>query len=392
MRLTNNRFYCDYNATAPLSAEVGRFLASSQSSWGSNPAAQYTSGRKAKSLIHQTTEYLQQLFSLPYWVLYHSGATEGANFFFQGRARFHQQRSERALFVFASTDHPCVYQQQDFLRQMGQEIFIFPVDQNGQFCLPTLIAAISAQAVGLSLVYLNYTWVNNETGVVWELEHALAIKKATGCWIHVDGAQAIGKIANWQCPLPGLDAYTFSGHKLGALPGVAWTFLPNPSDFFPLFYGGGQQRTLRPGTENVLGIYSLKLALEELVGQWDYLALYTQQQMFEAVCREVEQARIVANNWPRAANTTCLLLFGRKGQDMVNFFDREGIEIGSGAACASGSGRPSRVLLQMGFTPEEALGAIRFSFAPTPIAFNVLSELTQEIQQLLRKHMAPRPK
>ncbi len=388
MRLTNNSILCDYNATAPLSTTVGRFLAQQDCDWGTNPSAYYGSGRRAHQLIRLTTEFLQQVFGLPYWVMFHSGATEGANFFFQSWARWHQLRSEKVLFVFAQTDHPCVYQLQDLLLQMGHTVYLFEVDKEGQFSLATVLAEIAwRQAQGNVHVYLNYTWVNNETGVVWDLEQALQIKQATGCFVHVDAVQAVGKIANWQRPLPGLDAYTFSGHKIGALTGVGWSFLREPQLFTPLLYGGGQQRSLRPGTENVLGIYSLQMALADLVQSWDYSALFSQQQFFEEMCGQLAHVQIVARRQLRAANTSYLLIAGRKGRDLVNFFDRAGIEVSSGAACASGSGRPGRVLLQMGYSASEALGALRFSFAPKALAPAPLSELTEKIRQLLLLHL-----
>lgn len=112
--------------------------------------------------------------------------------------------------------------------------------------------------------FLNYTYVNNESGVVWPLEWALDLKKETKCFVHVDAVQAAGKIANWEMLLPELDAYTFSGHKFGALKGIGFTFFNKELDFNPLIVGGTQQEGLRAGTENALGVYTIKLALHEM--------------------------------------------------------------------------------------------------------------------------------
>lgn len=90
------------------------------------------------------------------------------------------------------------------------------------------------------------------------------IKKQTSAFIHVDAVQLVGKTANWDMLSPELDAYTFSGHKFGALKGIGFSFVSNGTDFSPLIVGGSQQDGLRAGTENALGVYSIKLALHEM--------------------------------------------------------------------------------------------------------------------------------
>ena len=167
-------------------------------------------------------------------------------------------------FFFSTVDHACVVQLKDELEALGHSVFSFGVNRLGEFDVDELIIKIrQEQSIGHD-TFMNFTYINNETGVVWPISLAEKIKKATNAFIHVDAVQLVGKISNWNGLSPELDSYTFSGHKFGALKGVGFSFVKKNCEIPPLLVGGNQQDGLRAGTENALGIYSLKLSLEEV--------------------------------------------------------------------------------------------------------------------------------
>jgi cysteine desulfurase len=365
----SNRFYFDYNATSPLSIKVQDFLRSGDFLFG-NPSSLHQDGKSAKKRISETSSYLFSLFKLTetqFRIVYHSGASEGINAFFKGIALDGFIKKERYSFYFSSVDHACVYNQKEFLESFGHEVIYFSVNQNGEFNCDQLINEIQQkEKIGLK-TFLNFTVVNNETGVVWPFALAEKIKRETKTIIHVDAVQLVGKIKQWNDPSDLLDAYTFSGHKFGSLKGVGFSFISKNINLVPLISGGNQQNGLRSGTENALGIYSIKLALNDINEHFDadksQVAIkYLSQEITNLVGNKGE---IVAfQNKSKNLNTIFLILFNQKSDIISARFDLAGISVSTGSACSSGIIKENRILMNMGYTSIDSKSAIRFSFDP----------------------------
>lgn len=289
-------------------------------------------------------------FSLPnstHRVYFHSGATEGVNTWAQGLAQ------GNTLFVYSPLDHASVRSQRQRLEEHGHHGLELPVSAQGELLLDQARSEIlAAQARHeITRTLLNWTWVHNETGVVWPLSQALQLKAQTGALVHVDAVQAPGKIKEWSELVPELDAYSFSGHKFGALKSVGFSFLRREHVPRPLILGGGQQEGLRSGTENVMGAWTLKLALE------DVLSNQNPQELSQIIheLREVldrglagKGHRICAQN-PLLNLNTVLFVHHRLPADMtLPLWDLAGLEVSAGAACSSGTARPSHVLEGLG--------------------------------------------
>lgn len=368
-RSISNRFYFDYNATSPLSDRVKDFVHSGDSLFG-NPASLHQTGKKSKRAIIEVSDYLFAYFNLDkvlYRLIFHSGATEGINTFFKGVALKHFEKKEKATFFFSTVDHACVYQHKEFLSLLGHDVFFFDVNQEGQFEREVLVAKILEAQKKSAKVYMNYTYMNNETGVIWPLEWASEIKKQTEVLVHVDAVQIVGKMADWQNLLNSLDAYTFSAHKFGALKGVGFTFVKDRVEFMPLIHGGSQQNSLRSGTENALGVYSIKLALSEFT---DRYKKEESKKISEFLKREMlnflaEKAELVASEAPfRNLNTFFFVFRGQKAETLSMKCDMMGIEVSTGSACSSGIIKENRILMSMGYSAEDSRAALRFSFGP----------------------------
>ncbi|OUS00151.1 hypothetical protein A9Q84_02925 [Halobacteriovorax marinus] len=363
-RLINKRFYFDYNATSPLASTVVDWLPNGDLLFA-NPSSIHSSGKKTKRYINESRKFLFETFGLDlsYRLFFHSGASEGINTLVKGLAQNHYAKGEKINFVHAMVDHSCVFNLRDELELYGHKVVTFDVCESGDFDEDQLIKTIK-DLKGPTL--FNFTWVNNETGVVWNLNFLERLKKETNCFIHVDAVQAIGKIPKWNELSEFADAYTFSGHKFGALKGIGFSFVKEDYPFCSMVRGGGQQDGMRSGTENTYGIYSLKLALEELMAQENFHKLVEAKSHIENGLVELleNKGRVIARNAnTRNGNTIYMIIPGTKADILITAFDLAKMDVSSGSACSSGAVLPSRVLMSMGVNEEDAKSAIRLSFS-----------------------------
>lgn len=368
-RSISNRFYFDYNATSPLSNKVIDFIRKGDFLFG-NPSSIHQSGKKARKYISETSDYLFQTFSLDpkeFNLFYHSGATEGINTYFKGVAWKYFKEKKVASFFFSTIDHACVVQLKEDLEGLGHRVFFFEVNREGLFDSVKLIKEIKEEEAQGHESFLNFTYINNETGVVWPLSLAVHLKKETNAFIHVDAVQLVAKISDWDHLSSQLDAYTFSGHKFGALKGIGFSFVKKDMKFSPLLVGGNQQLGLRAGTENALSIYSLKLALEEIKEEFSATELFEAKKDIESklIALIGTKGEVVAFNSPlRNLNTIFLVLYGQKAEVLSAKFDLQGVDLSTGSACSSGIIKENRILMSMGYSFEESRSSLRFSFSP----------------------------
>ena len=363
VKLINNRLYLDYNATAPLAESVLNWFCSGALYFG-NPNSIHTSGKRSRKLINETTTYLKSFFNLKsHEIFYHSGGTEGANSFIKSFCFLYKKLNTPFHIVVFKTDHSCIFNQKQHVELFGGSFHILDVDSNGEIRKEDVLGYISKLE---GAIFLNYTFVNNETGVIWPIENAVYIKKNASVFIHVDAVQMIGKVAPIHHLNNEIDAYTFSGHKFGAMKGVGFSFVLNPFlSFSPLLLGGGQQNNLRSGTENIHGIYSLKLAIEEYLEKYDGDLLKKEKDKFENLVEKnfSTQIKIVSQKAKyRNFNTSCLIVKEIKIDTLLTSFDMAEIDLSSGSACSSGAVTPSRILLAQGYSDKDAKSAIRISF------------------------------
>jgi cysteine desulfurase len=387
-RSISNRFYFDFNATSPLSKRVTDYLHSGDFLFG-NPASMHSSGKKSKKFINETIDYLYEVFNLKndtHKLFFHSGASEGINSIFKGHALKFFKEQKKVSFFFSEVDHACVVQLKEDLEIFGHKVYFFPVDKNGLFDQPKLIKNILKETSEGRESYLNYTYVNNETGVVWPLDWAEEIKKETSAFIHVDAVQIVGKIPNWEMLSSSLDAYTFSGHKFGALKGIGFSFINKSTEFSPLIVGGTQQDGLRAGTENALGVYTIKLALHDMKEMFKPHDLGSAKNEIENSLVQFlgKKGEVVARNSPhRNLNTIFLVLHGQKAETLSAKFDMMGIDISTGSACSSGIIKENRILMAMGYSFEDSRSCIRFSFSPYLSKEDVIP-YTEKIKSVLK--------
>ncbi len=386
---SQNRIYCDYNATSPVAPNVLEGLSLGEWPLG-NPSSVHATGKKARRGLNEVRQFLYQTFGVKeqdFQLFFHSGATEGINSLIKGLAlKVTKEKKSLGFFTFES-DHSCLVNQQDFLETLGHQFSSVKVKRDGAFDLEDLKEKMASDNSEVKL--LNWTWVNNETGIINPLSGLEGLKKELGDAVlfHVDAVQAPGKIPNWNELSTAADAYTFSGHKFGALKGSGFSFLKESLHPMALLNGGGQQSGLRSGTENTWSILSLKLALEYLIKNYNFEKQNQATRFLEEKILKLVGDRgevIGLENPHRNGNTIDLLLYGIKAHTSAMVFDMGSIDLSNGSACSSGAVVPSRVLLAMGYSEDEAKSALRFSFSPY-FTKEEATELWPKIESILNR-------
>lgn len=384
----SNRYYFDYNATSPLSNKIIDFIKSGDFLFG-NPSSLHQTGKKARKFINETNQFLFDTFSLKknsFNLFFHSGATEGINTFFKGIALLKFKEKKSVSFFFSTVDHASVIELQKDLIALGHNVSFFGVNHDGQFDSADLIKKIKSECELGRESYINFTYINNETGVVWPLELAEKIKAETNAIVHVDAVQLIGKVENWNKLSDSLDAFTFSGHKFGAMKGVGFSFIKKEVLFSPLLTGGSQQNGLRSGTENAFAVYSIKLALEEMIERFNPKELALARQIIESRLQSVLSGKgeiVGINAVARNLNTIFVVIHGQKAEVLSAKFDMEGVDLSTGSACSSGIIKENRILMNMGYSFDDSRSSLRFSFSPL-LNQNEAKLYADKIEKILR--------
>jgi cysteine desulfurase len=213
-----------------------------------------------------------------------------------------------------------------------------------------------------------YALVNHELGTIQQL---------SGPLVHIDAVQAVGKM-----PLPAADSLAISAHKIGGPAGVG-ALIVSRDEGLPLVEAGHQERGRRAGTENVVGIVGFGAAAAAVdLAAWPRVAALGDR--LEAGIRAIPHTRIHAGDRPRIGGTINAGFAGARGQDLVIALDLAGIAASTGAACTSGSVKPSEVLLGLGLAPDEAMEAVRFSLG-TPTTDAEIDEVLKVLPSLVER-------
>ena len=317
------RSYLDWNATAPMREEAKVAFAAALLRVG-NPSSVHAEGRAARALIETADE----------------------------------KRPRSRLFL-STIEHASVRAGGRFPREAIEEM---PVHQDGRLDLAALAAAI----VNTPRPLVSLMLANNETGIVEPVAEAAAIVHAAGGLIHVDAVQAAGRIPCDMTAL-GADLLTLSAHKIGGAKGAGALIRAREDVHFPepLVRGGGQERGLRAGTENIAGIAAFGAAAAAALAGRDGEAAHISRlrnRLETGLLAATPDATVFGRDIvERLPNTTLFALPGVKAETAVIAFDLEGVAVSSGAACSSGKVQPSHVLAAMGVSGALQRGAVRVS-------------------------------
>ena len=368
--------YFDHNATTQIDARVLDAMLPWMSAQSGNPSSRHQFGRAAREAVAQAREQVARACGAQAsQVVFTASGTEANNLAIKGLADYVPQ----GQILSSAVEHPCVTRSAMAMRALGHTSNSIPVDSHGKVDGAEMKAQLS-QATSLVSVML----ANNETGVLQDVAELAEIARAHGSLVHTDAVQALGKIKLNFNDL-NVHAMTVSSHKLHGPQGAAALILDKRVDIKPLLHGGGQERGLRSGTENVAAIVGFGLACELASQQLaDYQGhTFSLRTQLEAGLASMN-ASIFGAQSTRLSNTSFFAVDGIEGETLVVALDRKGYAVASGSACSSDSTEPSAVLLAMGVQEELARGAVRVSLGTQNSAQQVANFLQQLQQEILR--------
>lgn len=362
--------YFDHNATTPLEPAVFDAMLPWLTQRFGNASSRHDYGRAARRAIDEARgKVAAAIGAHPTEVVFTSGGSEANNLFIKGAASC----LTPGLLAVSAIEHPCVIKPAEQLARRGWRLHKIAVDGDGRIDADDY-QALLAQRPKLVSVML----ANNETGVLQDVVSLAAQAKASGAWFHTDAVQAAGKVAVdfRQLNAAGVNALTLSAHKIGGPQGAAALVLDKRVEIDPQIAGGGHERGLRSGTENVAAIVGFGAACDLLQKRLQAApSLLSLRIDLENGLRAIG-ATLFGEGAERLPNTVCFALPEVDGETLVGQLDRAGFALASGAACSSANPEPSHVLRAMGVAPELARGALRVSLGDANTAAQVRDFLT----------------
>jgi cysteine desulfurase len=358
--------YCDHNATAPLRPLSRDAIAHALTITG-NPSSVHAHGRAARAVVEKARDQVARLVhAKPDQVIFTSGATEANALALWGAVegaidRSETEKSARITRLFVSAiEHSSVLKTAQAVaeRVAGVRLETVSVTPDGLLDLEALRVALR-EGKGRALVAVMAA--NNETGVIQPIAEISRLCREAGALLLVDAVTAAGKI-DLDAGL--CDYMTLSAHKLGGPQGAGALVVRDEAPLAPQMTGGGQQKGLRAGTENLSGIAGFGAAIEAVLSDADERAhVGSVRDHFERSLKaELRDAVIFGEDAPRLKNTSNVALPGLGAQNIVIALDLDGVMVSSGSSCSSGKIAPSHVLSAMSVADELAGAAIRVSF------------------------------
>lgn len=347
-----DNIYLDYAATTPLRPEARRALLEALDvKWG-NPSSVHRWGRESRALLDDARARLARVIgAAPGEIVFTRAGTEADNLAILGRALV----APGSPVACSAVEHSAVLAA---VRASGAPARILPVDADGVVDLDALDAALDGQPAVVSVM-----WANNETGVLQPVREIAERCAAAGVVFHSDAVQALGKVPVRADEVPA-GLLSFSAHKVGGPKGIGALFVRRGTALAPLMHGGGQERGLRAGTEDVAGALAFAAAAEaaEAEREASMLRLRGLRDRLEFGLRErIAGLQVNGGGADRLPNVSNLLVPGAAPEMLLVALDLEGIAASSGSACSSGAVEPSHVLLAMGLSREMAGPSVRFS-------------------------------
>ncbi len=353
-----NPIYLDYAATTPVRDEVREAMEPLLSDEFGNPSSRHRWGRAATARLEEARERSAAALGVaPPEVLFIRGGTESDNLAILGRAAVWSARGAQPLVVVSAIEHKAVLEAAESVARSGGECIAVGVGRNGALDEDALHSALERQPAVVSMM-----WVNNEVGVMLPVLELAEMAHAAGVVFHTDAVQAVGKIPVRLGETP-IDLATVTGHKIYGPKGTGLLVVRHATEIAPRVFGGGQERNLRPGTEDVAGAVGMSVAVELATREAESEAarLTTlRRQLEDSLIAELGSISIHGAEAKRAPHILSIGIPQADQEVMLAGLDLEGVSVSGGSACDSGAVVKSHVLLAM--YGDDARGAtVRFS-------------------------------
>ncbi len=352
--------YADNAATSPVLPEAFEAMKPYLTeAWG-NPSSMYSAGREAKKGLDAARASIASCLGAGDNEIYFTSCgTEADNWALKGGARYMRDKYGRRHIVTSEIEHPAVIKSCKALEKEGFRVTYVGVTKDGIIDLDAYEKALDADTALVAVMY-----ANNEIGTVQPIEALTKSAHEKGALMFTDAVQAVGSVPI-DCRALGVDLLAFSGHKFGAPKGVGGLYMRRGLKIGKYIDGGGQERMMRSGTENVAGIVAMAAALKyatdnmadtaRIAAMRDRLADYIMTNIPHTIYNGSREHRLPGN-----LNISFEYI---EGESLLLLLDMEGICISTGSACSSNSLEPSHVLLATGLPAEKAHGSMRVSLS-----------------------------
>ncbi|MGI6686566.1 MAG: cysteine desulfurase NifS [Bacillota bacterium] len=351
------KIYMDYSATTPLHPEVISLMTDIMQNVYGNPSSLHSFGREAKKYLDEARQKVADLIGAKFEEIYFTGGgTEADNIAVFGTAYAHQKKGKH--IITSTVEHHAVLDSCAKLAKSGFEVTYIPVDQYGLVDPEQVKKEIRSDTILISIMH-----ANNENGTIQPIREIGRIAKEHGVFFHTDCVQSVGKIPVNVDDL-NADLVTISSHKIYGPKGVGALYKRKGVRVEPLFYGGGQERKIRSGTENTFGIIGFGKAAE--IAARDFERENTKvkalrDKLIKGVLENISDVRLNGHPEKRLPHNAHFSFAYVEGESLLLSLDMKGIAVSSGSACSSTSLQPSHVLIATGIPEELVHGSVRFT-------------------------------
>lgn len=377
------KIYMDHGATTPVRPEVIEAMTKAMTEIIGNPSSIHQYGRPARIAIEEARQKVAAAINAdPKEIIFTGSGTEADNIAIVGGARANKKKGNHLITTVV--EHHAVLDAFKALEKEGFEVTYLPVDAEGIISVEDFKNALRDDTILVSVMH-----GNNEVGSIMPIEEIGALCRERKILFHTDAVQTVGKIPV-DVKAINCDFLALSGHKLYGPKGIGVLYMRRGVRTQPLYYGGGQERKLRPGTENVANIVGLGVAIELAVAEMaEESARLTKlrDKLIDGVLNAIPETRLNGprgdKRLPHNANISIEYV---EGEALILTCDMKGFACSSGSACTSGSLDPSHVLMAMGLTHTTAHGSLRMTLGKSTTEEDidyVINEL-QPIAERLR--------
>ncbi len=379
--------YLDNSATTMVSEDVAKLMYNIMTKDYGNPSSMHQKGFDAEKYIREAKETFAGILKVSdKEIFFTSGGTESDNLAIIGTAMANQRRGRH--IITSCIEHPAVLECFQFLKEQGFDITLLPVNQYGQVEEETLKAALREDTILVSIMY-----VNNEIGALEPIEKLGKLIKAYNKDIvfHVDAVQGFGKFRIYPYK-QNIDILSISSHKIHGPKGVGVIFIKDKTKIKPIAFGGGQQKGMRSGTENVPGIAGMALAAANMYKNFDedIDKMYGLKEYFINEIGKLEGTIVNGLTGRDSAPHVVSVSFEgiTKSEVLLHALEEKGIYVSSGSACASNHPALSNTLMAIGVKRELLTSTLRFSFSiyTTKEELDYTLDAVRELLPVLRRY------
>ncbi len=349
--------YMDHSATSPVDPEVFKAMEPYFVDSFGNASTLYSLGREARKTMESSRKMVASLIGANSdEVIFTSGGTESDNIAIKGTA--YKLRNKGNHIITSNIEHPAVDETCKYLEKNGFEVTYLPAGKDGIVDISDLESAITDKTILITIMH-----ANNEIGTIQPIKEIGEIARENKIYFHTDAVQSVGKIPVNVNNL-NVDMLSLSAHKLYGPKGIGALYIKKGVRLEPILHGGGHEKGIRPGTENVAGIVGLGKACEIAEHNLEQTSQYVtaiRDEIIKRVLSEIEQSYLNGHPTNRLPNNINFRFTGIEGESLVLHLDSKGIASSTGSACSSKKLEPSHVLMALGLKEVDAHGSLRLT-------------------------------